>query len=63
LFVSSDVPLDRDEMVTIQMRLQFVGMNLEVAGKVLQAIPTPTPGLSLEFADRRVLQVLTPFVR
>ncbi len=62
LFVASNQPLERDEPVTIQMRLAFVGMNLEVAGKVIQATTTP-PGLSLEFSDRRVLQVLTPFVR
>jgi Tfp pilus assembly protein PilZ len=62
IFVPTARPLERDQPVTIKIRLAFVSLNLEVAGKVLQAIGAPTPGLSLEFADRRVLQVLAPFV-
>ena len=55
--------LERDQPVSIQMRMPFAGLSLEVSGKVLQASAGAARGLSLGFADpSRIWQVLAPLV-
>jgi Tfp pilus assembly protein PilZ len=64
LFVSTVQPLDRDQPVSIQLRLPFAAVKLEVSGRVLQTVSGAAPGLSLAFAEpRRILPLLESFLR
>jgi Tfp pilus assembly protein PilZ len=64
LFVVTEDRLERDQPVTIQLRLPFASLSLEVSGRVLQATSGATAGLSLGFTEpRRVLDLLASVAR